>query len=34
VEQRFPAWRQERDYFQAEGRRLKAMLRQLLTPTP
>ncbi|WP_367344669.1 SprT family zinc-dependent metalloprotease [Stenotrophomonas bentonitica] len=30
VEQRFPAWREERDYFQLEGRRLKAMLRQLL----
>ena len=30
VEQRFPHWRQQRDYFQLEGRRLKAMLRQLL----
>lgn len=30
VEQRFPAWREQRDYFQHEGRRLKAMLRQLL----
>ena len=30
VEARFPAWRQEREYFHAEGRRLKAMLRQLL----
>ena len=30
VEARFPAWREERDYFHAEGRRLKAMLRQLL----
>ncbi|KAF1013316.1 MAG: hypothetical protein GAK31_03465 [Stenotrophomonas maltophilia] len=30
VEQRFPAWREQRDYFQVEGRRLKAMLRQLL----
>lgn len=30
VETRFPAWREERDYFQQEGRRLKAMLRQLL----
>ncbi len=30
VEQRFPAWRAERDYFHQEGRRLKAMLRQLL----
>ncbi len=32
VEARFPAWRQERDYFHAEGRRLKAMLRQVLQP--
>lgn len=31
VEQRFPAWRGERDYFQAEGRRLKAAVRSLLT---
>src|SRR5690606_3592898 len=30
VEQRFPAWREQRDYFHLEGRRLKAMLRQLL----
>lgn len=30
VEQRFPAWREQRDYFHDEGRRLKAMLRQLL----
>jgi len=30
VEQRFPHWRAERDYFQQEGRRLKAMLRKLL----
>ncbi len=30
VEQRFPAWREERDYFHAEGRRLKATLRSLL----
>ncbi|MGA6539128.1 MULTISPECIES: SprT family zinc-dependent metalloprotease [Stenotrophomonas] len=30
VEKRFPAWQDERDYFQREGRRLKAMLRQLL----
>jgi len=30
VEQRFPAWRAERDYFQREGRRLKAMLRNLV----
>ncbi len=30
VEARFPAWREERAYFHAEGRRLKATLRQLL----
>jgi predicted metal-dependent hydrolase len=30
VEARFPAWRDERDYFHAEGRRLKAMLRVLV----
>ena len=30
VERRFPAWRDERDYFHAEGRRLKATLRALL----
>jgi len=30
VESRFPAWRAERDYFHAEGRRLKAALRALL----
>jgi predicted metal-dependent hydrolase len=30
VEARFPAWRNERDYFHAEGRRLKATLRALL----
>ncbi|WP_303637406.1 MULTISPECIES: M48 family metallopeptidase [Stenotrophomonas] len=30
VETRFPDWRAQRDYFQLEGRRLKAMLRQLL----
>lgn len=30
VEQRCPGWRAQRDYFQADGRRLKAMLRQLL----
>jgi predicted metal-dependent hydrolase len=30
VEQRFPAWRAERDYFHAEGRRLKTTLRILL----
>ncbi|TWH99379.1 hypothetical protein IP90_03118 [Luteimonas cucumeris] len=31
VEARFPAWRDERDYFHAEGRRLKASLRALLS---
>lgn len=30
VEMRFPAWRDERHYFHAEGRRLKARLRGLL----
>ena len=30
VEARFPAWRAERDYFHAEGRRLKATLHALL----
>ncbi len=30
VEARFPAWRAERAYFHAEGRRLKATLRSLL----
>ncbi|KAB8198221.1 DUF45 domain-containing protein [Lysobacter maris] len=30
VEARFPQWRAERDYFHAEGRRLKAMMRALL----
>jgi len=30
VEARFPQWRAERDYLRAEGRRLKATLRQLL----
>ena len=30
VETRFPAWRAERDYFRAEGRRLKVTLRALL----
>ncbi len=29
VERRCPAWRDERDYFQTEGRRLKAMMRML-----
>ena len=32
VEARFPAWREERDYFHAHGRRLKARLRRLLQP--
>lgn len=31
VEARFPRWRQERDYFHVEGRRLKATLRMLLS---
>ena len=31
VEARFPNWRDERDYFHAEGRRLKATLRALLS---
>ena len=31
VEARFPAWREERDYFHAEGRRLKATLRALVS---
>ncbi len=30
VERRFPLWREERDYFQREGRSLKAQLRCLL----
>jgi len=30
VEARFPAWREERDYFRREGRALKATLRSLL----
>ena len=30
VETRFPAWRDERAWFHAEGRRLKARLRGLL----
>jgi predicted metal-dependent hydrolase len=30
VETRFPAWSSEREYFRAEGRRLKATLRVLL----
>jgi len=32
VETRFPAWRDERSYFHAEGRRLKGALRGLLNP--
>jgi len=32
VEARFPAWREQRGYFNAHGRRLKAGLRALLTP--
>ncbi len=31
VESRFPAWRDERAYFQAEGRRLKSRLHRLLS---
>lgn len=31
VESRFPAWQDERDYFHAEGRRLKATLHRLLS---
>ena len=34
VEARFPAWRDERTYFRAEGTRLKAGLRALLSPSP
>lgn len=34
VEARFPAWRAERDYFHAEGRRLKARLRALVACPP
>lgn len=30
VEQRFPAWRDERDYFKTEGRQVKAAIRALL----
>lgn len=30
VEARYPHWREERDYFRSEGRRLKATLRSLL----
>ena len=32
VEARFPAWRDERQYFHAQGRQLKAHLRCLLSP--
>ena len=31
VESRFPTWREDRDYFHADGRRLKATLRGLLS---
>ena len=31
VEARFPAWREQRDYFRIDGRRLKASLRTLLS---
>jgi predicted metal-dependent hydrolase len=31
VQLRFPGWREERDYFHADGRRLKATLRTLLS---
>jgi hypothetical protein len=34
VETRFPHWREQRGYFQANGRQLKAGLRRLLAPTP
>jgi predicted metal-dependent hydrolase len=33
VEARWPAWRQERGYFRAEGRQLKASLRSLVSAT-
>jgi predicted metal-dependent hydrolase len=32
VEQRFPLWREERDYFREHGRRIKATLHCLLNP--
>ena len=32
VEQRFPLWREEREYFHRQGRSLKAQLRRLLQP--
>ena len=32
VESRFPHWRQQREYFHANGRQLKASLRRLLAP--
>jgi predicted metal-dependent hydrolase len=32
VEARFPGWRQQRDWFRAHGRQLKASLRSLLAP--
>jgi hypothetical protein len=31
VESRFPAWRDEREYFHAQGRQLKASLRALIS---
>ena len=31
VEARFPAWRDQREYFHADGRRLKASLRALVS---
>lgn len=34
VERRCPHWRDERDYFRSEGRRLKATLRALCGPAP
>ena len=33
VEARFPTWRDEREYFYTEGRRLKSALHQLLSAT-
>ncbi len=34
VEQRFPHWQDERDYFHQQGRQLKAQLRRLLAAAP
>ncbi len=34
VESRFPQWREQRGYFHANGRQLKAGLRRLLSSTP